>query len=154
LYKYDFNSNLILNYLITEIIRLLDYNTNKVIKTNIISLILEITVSLFNTYNMDIYNFDKEVDHFNQVLYTSAFYIETQNIDSGIDIIDYYDSYNIDKIKDDTVISDESKAKIIDDMEDDEEEQNALDVDEELDNEGMFDSYYDNAPSRNVGLYD
>jgi hypothetical protein len=73
IYKYDFNSNLILNYLISEIIRLLDYNTNKVIKTNIISLILEITVSLFNTYNMDIYNFDKEVDHFNQVLYTSAF---------------------------------------------------------------------------------
>jgi hypothetical protein len=29
-----------------------------------------------------------------------------------------------------------------------------LDVDEELDNEGMFDSYYENAPSRNVGLYD
>lgn len=154
LYKYDFNSNLILNYLITEIIRLLDYNTNKVIKTNIISLILEITVSLFNTYNMDIYNFDKEVDHFNQILYTSSFYIETQNVDNGIDIIDYYDSYNIDKIDADTVISDENKAKIINDREDDEEEQNALDIDEELDNEGMFDSYYDNAPSRNVGLYD
>lgn len=154
IYKYDFNSNLILNYLISEIIRLLDYNTNKVIKTNIISLILEITVSLFNTYNMDIYNFDKEVDHFNQVLYTSAFYIETQNVDNDIDIIDYYDSYNIDKIDSDIVISDETKAKIIDEREDDEEEQNALDVDEELDNEGMFDSYYENAPSRNVGLYD
>jgi len=154
IYKYDFNSNLILNYLITEIIRLLDYNTNKVIKTNIISLILEITVSLFNTYNMDIYNFDKEVDHFNQVLYTSAFYIETQNVDNDIDIIDYYDSYNINKIDADTVISDENKEKIIDEREDDEEEQNALDVDEELDNEGMFDSYYENAPSRNVGLYD
>lgn len=154
IYKYDFNSNLILNYLISEIIRLLDYNTNKVIKTNIISLILEITVSLFNTYNMDIYNFDKEVDHFNQILYTSAFYIETQNVDNDIDIIDYYDSYNINKIDADTVISDESKEKIIDEKEDDEEEQNALDVDEELDNEGMFDSYYDNAPSRNVGLYD
>lgn len=152
LYKYDFNSNLILNYLITEIIRLLDYNTNKVIKTNIISLILEITISLFNTYNMDIYNFDKEVDHFNQVLYTSAFYIETQNIDNDIDIIDYYDSYKIDTDAD--VVSDESKAKIIDEKEDDEEEQNALDIDEELDNEGMFDSYYENAPSRNVGLYD
>ena len=154
IYKYDFNSNLILNYLISEIIRLLDYNTNKVIKTNIISLILEITVSLFNTYNMDIYNFDKDVDHFNQVLYTSAFYIETQNVDNDIDIIDYYDSYNIDKIDADVVTSDESKAKIIDEKEDDEEEQNALDIDEELDNEGMFDSYYENAPSRNVGLYD
>jgi hypothetical protein len=152
LYKYDFNSNLILNYLITEIIRLLDYNTNKVIKTNIISLILEITVSLFNTYNMDVYNFDKDVDHFNQILYTSTFYIETQNIDNDIDIIDYYDSFNVDKI--DTVTDADNKTKIIDEKEDDVEEQNALDVDEELDNEGMFDSYYDNAPSRNVGLYD
>ena len=103
---------------------------------------------------MDIYNFDKDVDHFNQVLYTSAFYIETQNVDNDIDIIDYYDSYNIDKIDADVVTSDESKAKIIDEKEDDEEEQNALDIDEELDNEGMFDSYYENAPSRNVGLYD
>ena len=148
LYKNDFNSNLILNYLLTEIIRLLDYNTNKVIKTNIISLILEITVSLFNTYNMDIYNFDKDVDHFNQILYTSDFYIETQNIDNGIDIIDYYDSFNADKIE--NITNNDEKAKIIAEKEDDIEEQDALDIDGELDNEGMFESYYDNAPSRNV----
>ena len=39
---------------------------------------LEIINKLFDLYNLDIAIFDKDVDHFNQILYSSEFYLETQ----------------------------------------------------------------------------
>ena len=117
--KKDFNSNMILNYITDEFVRILSYNDNKTIKTNIAI-------------------FDKDVDHFNQILYSSEFYLETQINNLFVDAVDYYgDQHNL---KD--VVNDEEKDKIIDDIEDDIEEMNAQDLgDEIVDEEGLFDLY-------------
>ena len=136
--KKDFNSNMILNYITDEFVRILSYNDNKTIKTNICLFMLEITNKLFEIYNLDIAIFDKDVDHFNQILYSSEFYLETQINNLFVDAVDYYsDQHNL---KD--VINDEEKDKIIDDIEDDIEEMNAQDLgDEIVDEEGLFDLY-------------
>ena len=66
---------------------------------------LEITNKLFEIYNLDIAIFDKDVDHFNQILYSSEFYLETQINNLLGSIKTNYDSdlfgmfYNLDKNK-------------------------------------------------------
>ena len=136
--KKDFNSNMILNYITDEIVRLLSYNDNKTMKTNICLFILEIINKLFDLYNLDISIFDKDVDHFNQILYSSEFYLETQNKTLFVDAVDYYwDKHNLKDIEDEN-----EKEKIMDEIEDDIEELNAQDLgDEIIDEEGIFDLY-------------
>ena len=137
--KKDFNSNMILNYITDEFVRLLSYNDNKTIKTNTCLFVLEIVNKLFELYNLDILTFDKDVDHFNQILYTSEFYLETQNKSLFVDAVDYYgEQHNLDEVE-----NDEDKEKIMDEIEDDIEELNAQDLgDDIVDEEGIYDLYY------------
>ena len=142
--KNDYLSNLTLNYIIDEIIRLIDYNTNKNIKTNIIHFIINLLNIIFNSTFYDISKFNKELNNFYQILYTSEFYLETQNTDFMIDAIDYYS--NQEEIKDISNLSEEQKEKLEDEIEDDNEEYDALDVgdadeDDKFDAEGMYDIY-------------
>jgi hypothetical protein len=136
--KKDFNSNMILNYITDEFVRLLSYNDNKTIKTNLCLFMLEIVNKLFELYNLDVAIFDKDVDHFNQILYTSEFYLETQSKSLFVDAVDYYgDQHNLNEVE-----NDEDKEKIMDEIEDDIEEFNAQDLgDDIVDEEGMFDLY-------------
>jgi hypothetical protein len=148
--KKDFNSNMILNYITDEFIRILSYNDNKTIKTNICLFMLEIINKLFDLYNLDIAMFDKDVDHFNQILYSSEFYLETQNKTLFVDAVDYYgDQHNLKDIE-----NDEEKEKMIDEIkneiEDDIEEFNAQDLgDEIVDEEGIYDLYSNNEYKEN-----
>jgi hypothetical protein len=102
-YAYDFNfflkhdksSNLILNYILDEIIRLLDFN-NKNTNENIIHFIINILSILTNNHNIDKTKFNKHINHFSQILYTSEFYLETQNNQIMVDAIDFFeDNHNI-----------------------------------------------------------
>ena len=101
---------------------------------------LEQCNKLFDTYNLDVSIFDKDVDHFNQILYTSEFYLETQNSDLTLDAIDYYEQQHSEEAF--SKLSEEEQAKIKDKIYDDEEESQALDIgDDVLDEEGRFDLY-------------
>ena len=132
--KHDYSSNLILNYIIDEINRLINYNTNKVVKTNIVLFIIEITWKLFNLTNYNITMFNREVSYFNQILYTSDFYLETQSQDMMVDAIDFYGT-----AKDTESMTEEQRDKHQEDLEDDVEEDQAIDWgDEEVDAEGLF----------------
>jgi len=136
--KKDFNSNMILNYITDEFVRILSYNDNKTIKTNICLFMLEIVNKLFNLYNLDVATFDKDVDHFNQILYTSEFYLETQSKSLFVDAVDYYgEQHNLDEVE-----NDEEKEKIMEEIEDDIEELNAQDIgDDIVDEEGIYNLY-------------
>jgi len=151
--KKDFNSNMILNYITDEFIRLLSYNDNKTIKTNTCLFMLEIVNKLFELYNLDIATFDKDVDHFNQILYTSEFYLETQSKSLFVDAVDYYgDQHNLDE-----VVNDEEKEKIMDEIEDDIEELNAQDLGDDIaDEEGIYGLYsnYDYKENKINDRYD
>ena len=132
--KHDYSSNLILNYIIDEINRLINYNTNKIVKTNLILFIIEITWKLFNLTNYNITMFNREVSYFNQILYTSEYYLETQIQDMMVDAIDFYGI-----TKDTETMTDEQKEKHQEDLDNDIEEDQAIDWgDEEVDAEGLF----------------
>ena len=132
--KYDYSSNLILNYIIDEINRLINYNTNKVVKTNLVIFIIEITWKLFNLTNYNITMYDRDVSFFNQILYSSDYYLETNNQDTMIDAIDFYGTS-----KDVDEMTEEQKEKHQEEVEDNIEEDQAIDWGDEIaDAEGMF----------------
>jgi hypothetical protein len=133
--KHDYSTNLILNYIIDEINRLINYNSNKVVKTNLVIFIIEIAWKLLNITNYNITMFDRDVNFFNQILYSSEYYLETQTQDMMIDAIDFYETS-----KDVENMTEEEREKHQDKIEDDIEEDQAIDWgDEEYDAEGLFD---------------
>ncbi len=138
--KNDNTSNLVLNYILDEFDRIINYNTNKTIKTNITHFIVDVMVIMFNEYNKEITLFNKQLNQFYQILYTSEFYLETQNAELMVDAIDYYSNQHT--LAEVNNMDDEQRTKVIDGMEDDVEEADALDIgDEILDEEGRFDHY-------------
>jgi len=140
IFKNDYMSNVILNYILDEIIRLLDYNSNKNIKTNIIHFMLEIICTLFNQTFSEISNFNQELNYFHQILYTSEFYLETQTSEYMMDAIDYYS--NQEEIKNIDILDDEQREHLENEIENDNEEFEGMDMADEVpDAEGMFDLY-------------
>ena len=136
----DSNGNIILNYILDEFIRLLNYNTSKANKTNIAHFIIDLISIMFDTYNFEVHFYNKELNHYYQTRYVSEFYLETQNSDIMVDAIDYYEQ----QINEEAFgkLSEEEQAKIKDKIYDDEEETQALDIgDDVLDEEGRFDLY-------------
>ena len=136
--KNDFTSNLVFNYIIDEIIRLIEINSNKTVKTNIINFIVDTIIICFNSQNYEVSKFNKTINYFNQVLYTSEFYLEVYNNNNMmIDVFDLNMNNETDNL-------DEDKQKqIMEDKEDDKEEAEALDIDEPIDEEGLYDDIED-----------
>jgi hypothetical protein len=134
--KHDFINNLTLNYIIDEINRLIEYNPNKVVKTNIVNFILEIFVNLFDSFNYDISKFDKDINMFNQILYTSSTHLSDADLPS--ESIDFY--------KDSTPggeISEEEQIKVNENKIDEQEEQDSYDM-EDGNGEDIEDAYDNN----------
>lgn len=148
IFKNDFISNIVLNYIIDEIIRLIEYNPNKNIKTNITQFIIEVIINLFNSTFFEISKFNQQLSYFYQILYTSEFYLEIQNNDYMMDAIDYYS--NQEEIKNIDNLDDEQREKLENQIEDDNEEMEGMDmVDGDDDIEGLWDLGTDLAQNDN-----
>ena len=140
--KNDYLSNVVLNYIMDEIIRLIDYNTNKHIKTNLMHFIIDLISNLFNSTFYEISKFKLELSYFYQILYTSEFYLETQNQNYMIDAIDYYS--NQEEIKNIDNLDEEQREELENKIEDDNEEYEGMDVvNGDNDIEGIYDMYTD-----------
>jgi hypothetical protein len=140
IFKNDFISNVVLNYIIDEIIRLMEYNQNKNIKTNIMNFIIELITNLFNSTFYEISKFNQQLSYFYQILYTSEFYLETQNSDFMMDAIDYYS--NQEEIKNIDNLDDELREELENQIENDNEEMEGMDmVNGDDDIEGIWDLY-------------
>jgi len=137
--KNDYITNITLNYIIDEIIRLINYNSNKNIKTNIINFIANLICIIFNNTFFEISKFNKDLSCFYQILYTSEFYLETQTSNFMVDVLDYYS--NQEEIKNIDNLDDEKKEKLEEQIENDNQEFEGMDVDGEYDAEGVFDLY-------------
>lgn len=139
--KDDISSNIVLNYIIDEIIRLINYNTNKSIKTNIIHFILDLVYELFSSTNLEISKSNTDLNYFYQILYTSEFYLETQNAIAAADIIDSYSeqhnkTFDVDKIED--TVTNIDGAEIVD------EEEIGFDIDDAMGEDNEYeDSLYE-----------
>ena len=108
-----------------------------IIKTNITHFIVDIIVILFNKYNLEVARFNSNLNFFNQILYTTEFYLETQNKDMFVDAIDYYSNeHTLEQVD---AMTDEQREQVIDEMENDIEEADALDCDELFNGENLFD---------------
>ena len=101
---------------------------------NIINFIVDTIIICFNSQNYEVSKFNKTINYFNQVLYTSEFYLETQTQEMSVDAIDFYGT-----TKDITEMTEEQREKYQDDLDDDKEEDQAIDYgDEQVDAEGLF----------------
>ena len=131
----DFSSNLVFNYIIDEIIKLIELNNNKTIKTNIISFIIDTIIISFNSQNYEVSKFNKTINYFNQILYTSEFYLEVYN-----NMMETFDLNTYDK---DNNLDEEKQKEVMEEQEIDKEEAEALDIDEPIDEEGLYDDIED-----------
>jgi hypothetical protein len=143
--KNDFYSNIVINYIYDEIIRIINFNSGKNTKINIIHFIIDIIVILFNQYNYEISRSNIELSYFHQIEYTTEFYLETQTSEFMFDALEYYS--NKDDMNNYDNLNDEDKEKIENDLYDAEEEINAMDIGDEniMDPEGVFDFAYESA---------
>lgn len=140
IFKNDYMTNVVLNYIIDEIIRLIDYNTNKNVKTNLVHFIIELIHNLFINTFFEISKFNQELSYFHQILYTSEFYLETQNSDFMMDAIDYYS--NQEEIKNIDNLTEEQREELENQIEDENEEIEGMDmVNADDDIEGVWDLY-------------
>jgi hypothetical protein len=135
--KHDFTSNLIFNYIIEEILSLITYNNNKTVKTNIINFIIDTIVISFNSQNYEISRFNKTINYFNQILYTSEFYLEVYNNNMIMNTFDL----NIDNSNEE--LNEDKQKQILEDKEDNKEEAEALDIDQPIDQEELYDEIED-----------
>ena len=124
----DFSSNIILNYIIDEIVRIINYNTNKNNKQNILIFILSLTIEQFNKYNLTM-NLQL-TNNFKQIIYN---YTELTHytLKAYEDVYDdnLKDAYGDDLIDENT--TDEEKKEIMLELQEQEEIDNALDIDDE-----------------------
>ena len=62
--KIDENGNILLYYLINNLNKLINYNDNKILKSNLCTFILDFINIIFDTYNEEEYNINKEYRQF------------------------------------------------------------------------------------------
>jgi len=118
----------------------MEYNTNKNVKTNLIHFIIDLISNLFNSTFYEISKFNQQLSYFYQILYTSEFYLETQNTDYMIDALDYYS--NQEEIKNIDNLDDEQRERLEDQIDNDNEEMEGMDmVNGDDDIEGIFDMF-------------
>lgn len=125
---YDYNGNVILFYIVREMGKLLDFNSDKFMKATISYLLLDILVVVHNEFDEEKDLTNTEIKRFK---YTLDIYDDREIEEIGGSLEGYYEEY-----KDPDAVPDESE---LEQAEDDREEMEALDVDMEVDDMG-----YDN----------
>lgn len=131
--QYDDNNNLILFYIVDNIMKLVQYNDNKFVKINVINMVTEFIGAMFDSFNIEyIYN-NFNVKRFKYILDSEGFVYDDEQKGYGLDM------YGSD---DEAEMTDEQRDQI----ENINEEADAMDVDpEDLEsaNENSFEQSYD-----------
>lgn len=137
---YDKASNIMFNYLIDELISILERNSEKIVKTNISNFYIEIIVYLYELYNVDKYKEDMEIKRFDYILKGSNYMVDILKKGQGLieskEIEEHLDSERPD-ILDTSEITEEEQEEI----EDLREEAEALDVESDYFSEEDEDTF-------------
>lgn len=123
--KYDYNGNLLLFYIITEINKLINFNSNKVLKSNIINFLIEFINIMFDMFNIESRMHNQEIKRFIMSLNSSLYLLDNENLISGESVGIYQEYKDVD---------DKDNPDDIENNIDDMEEADALDIDNDLDN--------------------
>ncbi len=126
---YDVTSSIIMYYLISQLINIVNSNTERINKINIIQLIIELVNYVFGLYNIDAYKNLMEIKRFNYLLNGSDMLIDLlrkgQGLDQSKQIEDQLDDVNPDI---DEIAPTDEQQEELDDLK---EEADALDVETE-----------------------
>ncbi|AYV84838.1 MAG: hypothetical protein Hyperionvirus43_1, partial [Hyperionvirus sp.] len=120
--RYDANGNLLLYYIVSEIDKLIHFNTNKVIKTNVIMFMIDFINLAFNIFNTDeLYNM-YDIKRFMYIVNTHGYLYDIEQKGHGLeDTQGIYQEY-----KDPDEVESEEHIEALEEAE---EEAQALDVD-------------------------
>lgn len=133
--KNDFSSNVILNYIIDEIIRIINYNTNKNTKETLLIFIISVITNLFDKFNLT--KSLEKINFISQIIKNN--YDELTEFKIKTDDTNYYDDDEL-QITDD--MTEEEISNIKDLRLKREEEQNALDIDDnDIENDNEMEEY-------------
>ncbi len=129
--KFDNNSNLLLYYILNEINNLLDFNSNKYIKTNLTGLLLELINYNFNLFNLEMIQSNISVKRLEYILNGLVFAEDLEHV-----ISEFTDDEEA--ISDTNLTEDE-----VQEIEDAREEGDALDMDGEFDYISNYENLYE-----------
>ena len=130
--KFDSNSNLLMYYIISELVHLFDFNTNKFIKNNLVGLSIELINYLFNLFNMEFIHSDISVKRLEYILKGLIFAEDLENVISEIG--------SGDQMEEEIDVNNDEE---IEQYEDAREEEDALDVDGEYDYISNYERLYE-----------
>lgn len=81
---YDIASNLMMYYLVDQLILIIDSNTDKITKINISQMFIEIIIHIYNIYNIDRYKNSMEIKRFEYILNGSEVMIDLLKKGQGL----------------------------------------------------------------------
>ena len=119
---YDYHGNLILYYIVQELVKLINYNDNRVNKVNICYFIIDIINRLFGLFNIEHLFSNFEIKRFNYIISSQQYVYDIEEKGHGLEgqTEGFYGEY-----KD---IDDTEDPEAIEQKEIDLEEQEALDI--------------------------
>jgi hypothetical protein len=132
--KFDNNGNILLYYIISEIDNLINFNTNKFIKTNLVGLTIELINYVFNLFNLEFIQSDISVKRLEYILSGLVFAEDLDNV-----LTEFGTNDELNEKQDMTTATEED----IEQLEDSREESEALDVDGEFDYISNYESMYE-----------
>ena len=121
--KYDRNGNLLLYYIVSEMSKLIKYNQNKIIRTNIIEFYVEFINIMFDMFNIESKINNHDIKRFIMSLKSSLYIQDLENVITGRTEGIYQEYKDVD---------DKESDEVAEQQEDDREEADALDIDNEL----------------------
>ena len=126
---YDMNGNIILFYIINELIKLIDYNDNKFIKTNIIYMIIDMINEEHNIFNIDKRTSNFDIKRFGYFLTSQSYMYDVDTKGHGLEgeTEGFYEEQIDTSMQSEKDIKDKKKAN-----EEAKEESNAIDIDTEI----------------------
>ena len=132
--KIDTNGVKLIYYFVSELINLINYNTQKNIKTSLCSFIVEFINAAFESYNIDRYNESVDYKQFHYFIHSATYVDEIKDIQGEVEGV--YEEL-VDETKE---LTDEEKEAMQDLL----EEQDAVDIEgDEIDFESGFEMSYE-----------
>lgn len=129
--NYDMNGNLILYYLTEQLNTLININTEKFVKTNLVYLFINMISHQHSLYNTELMSYNYEIKRFYYLLESDSLAIDTERQAYDMDRGSTDNLYG--EYMDESELNDEDRLA---QLEDDKESENALDIDNGIDDSG------------------
>ena len=141
--KHDHSGNMILFYIMKEMSKLIEYNNNKFTKATIVFFLIDVINKSFSIYNNDIMFKNNEIKRFSYTMNSSVFMHDVEQKGHGLDnqLIDQTVENQTEGFYGEMKDEDKDDTEIKEQLENDQEEQDALDIDTEIDYESGIDNY-------------